>query len=342
MIIHRKYTFPRHFPVKLTQSETLTKYWSISYGFCKRYWKEWCTLLRHMAIAINQIERKRDIIDIPINNCALRARYGVSNRTESKYISINQIDKISYQWHHSSIKFHINDITMWSPFKNRMPQNFTVASFGHPVSKSWLIPRYLDWSYSDLVLHCFVSYHDVDWLYFFLIAVFLASTTRWLTSGGSSSSSRSVLSFTSLTSPQHPARCRHGRVDHSPLGQVEWVVASSSTMLVHHATFYVEAAVYSCILEVFVLSSMERYWRCAVGRICSTSTTRCYTRESKGLFRLLKFYQEEKQLVHRKRHVFFKLWVKCSRDIMFLTHFPLQNLLSPCVLKMSDQTKGGV
>ena len=145
---------------------------------------------------------------------------------------------------------------MWSPFKNRMPQNLIVASFGHPVSKSWLIPRYLDWSYSDLVLHCFVSYHDVDWSYFFLIAVFLASTTRWLTSGGSSSSSRSVLSFTSLTSPQHPARCRHGRVDHSPLGQVEWVVASSSTMLVHHATFYVEAAVYSCILEVFVLSSM--------------------------------------------------------------------------------------
>ena len=48
------------------------------------------------SIAINQIE-KRDISDIPTNNCALRARYGVSNRIESKYISINRIDKISYQ-----------------------------------------------------------------------------------------------------------------------------------------------------------------------------------------------------------------------------------------------------
>ena len=29
-----KNTLPRHFPVKLTQSETLTKYWSIFYVFC--------------------------------------------------------------------------------------------------------------------------------------------------------------------------------------------------------------------------------------------------------------------------------------------------------------------
>ena len=48
------------------------------------------------SIAINQIE-KRDISDIPTKNCALRARYGVSNRIESKYISINRIDIISYQ-----------------------------------------------------------------------------------------------------------------------------------------------------------------------------------------------------------------------------------------------------
>ena len=52
------------------------------------------------SIAINQIEIKRDISDIPTNNCALRARYGVSNRIESNrniYISINRINKISYQ-----------------------------------------------------------------------------------------------------------------------------------------------------------------------------------------------------------------------------------------------------
>ena len=42
------------------------------------------------SIAIIQIEKKRDINDIPINNCALR-------RIESKNISINRIDKISYQ-----------------------------------------------------------------------------------------------------------------------------------------------------------------------------------------------------------------------------------------------------
>ena len=75
-----------------------------------RNWKEWCTLLMHMAktqgiepnryirksISINQIE-KRDVNDIPINNLALRACYRVSNRIESKNISINRIDKISYQ-----------------------------------------------------------------------------------------------------------------------------------------------------------------------------------------------------------------------------------------------------
>ena len=47
------------------------------------------------SIAINQIE-KRDISDIPTNNCALRARYGVSNRNIYQLIE--------------SIKFHINDI----------------------------------------------------------------------------------------------------------------------------------------------------------------------------------------------------------------------------------------
>ena len=106
MIINRKYTLPRHFPVKLTQSETLTKYWSIFYGFCKRYRKEWCTLLRHMAIAINQIERKRDINDIPIINCALRARYGVSNSIEPNRNVYQLIE---------SIKLHNNDITILQP-----------------------------------------------------------------------------------------------------------------------------------------------------------------------------------------------------------------------------------
>ena len=55
------------------------------------------------SVAINQIEKKRDINDIPINNCALRARYGESNRIVSKNISINRIDKISYQLHHYKI-----------------------------------------------------------------------------------------------------------------------------------------------------------------------------------------------------------------------------------------------
>ena len=49
MIVNKKYTFARHFPVKLMQSETLTKDLSIFYGFCERNWKEWCALLRHMA-----------------------------------------------------------------------------------------------------------------------------------------------------------------------------------------------------------------------------------------------------------------------------------------------------
>ena len=57
MIINKKkYTFPRHFPVKLTQSETFIY---------------------------------RDVIDIPLNNCAVQARYGVSNPIElnQKYIN---------------------------------------------------------------------------------------------------------------------------------------------------------------------------------------------------------------------------------------------------------------
>ena len=54
------------------------------------------------SIAINQIENKRDINDIPINNRALRAHYGVSNRIESNR-KIHQLIE--------SIKFHINDIT---------------------------------------------------------------------------------------------------------------------------------------------------------------------------------------------------------------------------------------
>ena len=53
------------------------------------------------SIAINQIE-KRDISDIPTKNCALRARYGVSNRIESNRNIYQLIE---------SIKFHINDIT---------------------------------------------------------------------------------------------------------------------------------------------------------------------------------------------------------------------------------------
>ena len=56
-----------------------------------------------MAIAINQIERKRDFKDIPINNCALRAHYGVMNRIVSNRNIYQLIE---------SIKFHINDITI--------------------------------------------------------------------------------------------------------------------------------------------------------------------------------------------------------------------------------------
>ena len=52
------------------------------------------------SIAINQIE-KRDISDIPTNNCALRACYSVSNRIESNRNIYQLIE---------SIKFHINDI----------------------------------------------------------------------------------------------------------------------------------------------------------------------------------------------------------------------------------------
>ena len=55
-----------------------------------------------MAIAINQIEKKRDFNDIPINNCALGACYGVSNRIVSNRNIYQLIE---------SIKFHINDIT---------------------------------------------------------------------------------------------------------------------------------------------------------------------------------------------------------------------------------------
>ena len=51
-------------------------------------WKEYSNL--------NQAA-KRDISDIPINNCALRAHYGVSNRKIYQLIE--------------SIKFHIIDIT---------------------------------------------------------------------------------------------------------------------------------------------------------------------------------------------------------------------------------------
>ena len=29
---------------------------------------------------------------------------------------------------------------LWSPLKNRMPENVRIASFGHPISKSWLRP----------------------------------------------------------------------------------------------------------------------------------------------------------------------------------------------------------
>ena len=65
-------------------------------NFCKIYWKEWCTLLRHMAITINQIERKRDFNDIPINICALRARYGVSNRIVSNRNIYQLIESIKF------------------------------------------------------------------------------------------------------------------------------------------------------------------------------------------------------------------------------------------------------
>ena len=57
------------------------------------YWKEYSN---------KSNQKKRDINHIPINNCTLRARYGLSNRVESNR-KIYQLIK--------SIKFHINDIT---------------------------------------------------------------------------------------------------------------------------------------------------------------------------------------------------------------------------------------
>ena len=70
-------------------------YFSQAYGQDTGYRTE--SLYFGKSVAINQIEKKRDIDDIPINNCGLRARNCVSNRIESKNISINRIDKISYQ-----------------------------------------------------------------------------------------------------------------------------------------------------------------------------------------------------------------------------------------------------
>ena len=61
-----------------------------------------------MAIAIYQIERKRDINDIPINNSSLSSVtvYQIeSNRIEPNQNMYQLIE---------SIKFHINDITMIS------------------------------------------------------------------------------------------------------------------------------------------------------------------------------------------------------------------------------------
>ena len=33
---------------------------------------------------------------------------------------------------------------LWPPLKNRVAKNFTTAIFGHPVSKSWLLPCHPD------------------------------------------------------------------------------------------------------------------------------------------------------------------------------------------------------
>ena len=61
------------FPDTFLLTNAKWKYWNIFYGFCKRNWKEWCTLLRHMAktqlIEPNRIDIS-DINDIPINNSA--------------------------------------------------------------------------------------------------------------------------------------------------------------------------------------------------------------------------------------------------------------------------------
>ena len=73
------------FPVKLTHSEILTKYWSICYDFCKRNWKEWCTLLPYKHV-----------------------RHGILHRIES-----NQKIYQLMEWR----KIHINDITNWTPGK---------------------------------------------------------------------------------------------------------------------------------------------------------------------------------------------------------------------------------
>ena len=37
--------------------------------------------------------------------------------------------------------FHVCNLNiLWPPLKNRMPQNFTIANFRHPLSTSWLRP----------------------------------------------------------------------------------------------------------------------------------------------------------------------------------------------------------
>ena len=67
------------------------------------------------SVAINQIEKIRDINDILINYCALRACYGVSNQKTYQLIE--------------SIKFYNNDITSYYGTQTCSKKKFVSCSF---------------------------------------------------------------------------------------------------------------------------------------------------------------------------------------------------------------------
>ena len=100
MIINKKYTFPRHIPVKLMQSETLTKYWSIFYGFCMVIGRN--GVLYSGIWPRHRVSNQNKGISMTSLQILVPYKHVTAYQIESKNISINRIDKISYQWHHYS------------------------------------------------------------------------------------------------------------------------------------------------------------------------------------------------------------------------------------------------